>query len=373
MSLPKQVVLVQNYFGDEQQSMLRFGNLLAESLQAEGVTVSSWRPRKVLGGKRYFGVRLAKWMGYVDKFVLGMCSLAILRLRNGGAMWHIVDHSNAGYACVLPRARLSVTCHDCIAIDEASSGRTGERVGLFGPIFQRWILWGIARANRVVAVSEATARDLKRIGVDSERVCVIHNGMVVPYARAPKDRATRMLTSAGVPTDRPFVFMVGSNLKRKNRVGAVRIFEKLREMAPDERRLILAGKDWSPEVREAVAKSVYAEDIVEAGTLSDEALEAAYSLAEVVIFPSLAEGFGLPVIEGQACGAIVVASNIEPLPEVGGDGALYADPLDHDAYALAIVESLAIPGLREAALRNAGRFNPSDMARKYVALAIGAR
>lgn len=366
------VILVFNYSPDRQESMLRFGNALLSELRASGVNVRSWEPPRLLG--RWAGAGrggLAKWLGYVDKFVLGSLSLLICRARHPMAVWHIIDHSNALYCFLLPTERTVVTCHDCIAIEEARIGRTGEKVGRFGPFFQALITKGLRKCENVACVSAATAADLERIvGINRDRSLVIHNGLLVAYRRVECGVARRRLEEAGVPTDEPFIFMVGSNLIRKNRIGTIAIFEALRDLAPERRyRLVLAGKPWSAEVKRAAMSCRYGNDIVETGRLSDQVLEAAYSAAAVVIFPSLAEGFGLPVIEAQACGAPVVASDIPPMPEVGGSGALYADPRRPTDFARAIQRAMGLGSeLREQALENTKRFETRKWAAQYRSL-----
>lgn len=366
------VVLVFNYLPDGQESMLRFGNALLLELLASGVSVRSWSPPQLLGRwARGRGGGLAKWLGYIDKFVLGSLSLLICRVRHPMAVWHIIDHGNALYCFLLPTERTVATCHDCIAIEEARIVRTGEKVGRFGPFFQALITKGLRKCKKVACVSAATAADLERIvGITRDRSLVIHNGLLVAYDRVECGVARRRLEEAGVPVDEPFIFMVGSNLLRKNRIGAIAIFEALRDLVPERRyRLLLAGKPWSAEVKRAAESSRYGTDIVETGRLSDQVLEAAYSAAAVVIFPSLAEGFGLPVIEAQACGALVVASDIPPMPEVGGSGALYADPSRPRDFALAIHRAIGIGSeLRELALKNVKRFETGKWAAHYRSL-----
>lgn len=364
------VVLILNYREDQQESMLKFGYALFTALQETPLKVSKWEPPRLFS--RFLRVnnsRFGKWFGYCDKFIIGYLSLLAFRLLHPHAVWHIVDHSNSLYAKVLPQGRTVATCHDCIAIDEAFTGRTGEKVGRFGRRFQMMIAAGLSRCTVIACVSEATAADLRRlIAAKAAHAVVVHNGLLAPYRLVDEDTANRRLHAAGIPTDKSFIFMVGSNLIRKNRLGAIAIFNAFRHMYPDrDYRLVIAGLPWSTEVANAAKVSAYTQDIVEAGRLTDDALEAAYSRAAVVIFPSLAEGFGLPVVEAQACGAAVVTSNINPLPEVGGAGALYEDPRNPAKFAEAIYQAtVSDHPLRIRALENVKRFDTAVWATRYV-------
>lgn len=362
------VVLLKNYPPDNQQSMLRFGDALHRELRDQQVKVLAWSPPQLLS--RWSGLErgsLGKWLGYIDKFVFAWVSLAALRARHPSAVWHIVDHSNALYAYALPPKRVLATCHDCIAIEEVITGKTGEPTSRLGALLQAGISSGLRRCTKVVAVSAATASDLMRlVHIDARKIQVVHNGLLAPYRRLERPEAISRLKGSKLPLDRPFVFMIGSNVKRKNRAGGVRIFEQFRQTEQKSYLMVLAGKRWATDLRAQIAASPYAYDIVETGPLTDDQLEAAYSLADLVIFPSLAEGFGLPVIEAQACGAPVVASNIEPMPEVGGDGALYADPANPVEFADAMRRALQQPAaLADAAQANVKRFEPALWAWRY--------
>lgn len=364
---PSKVILILNYPPDRQQSMLRFGAALAGYLQLQGMKAGTWTcpqwfghwvRHNSLGG-------MTKWLGYLDKFALGSLSLLWCRLRNPGAVWHVVDHGNAIYGFLLPWNKVVVTCHDCIAIEEAFAGRTGQQVGRFGKFFQSSIVAALGRVGLVAAVSEATRADLHRLtGTRPERIAVIPNGLLSGYGRLDPELARDRLVQSTIPIDQPFIFMIGSNLLRKNRQGAIRAFDSFRRLAPDRRmRLVMAGEAWSDDIREAARQTRFAADIIEAGTLSDAVLEAAYNAAALVIFPSLAEGFGLPIIEAQVCGGLVVASDIAPLPEVGGDGAIYADPRSPEAFAEAMAQALeAGDALRARGFDNARRFGPAAWA-----------
>ncbi len=320
-------------------------------------------------GKQRFGSKYKKWLSYLDKYALGVASLALLRLRSkANTIWHIIDHGNAPYAAILPRERTVITCHDCIAIDEALTGRTGEKVGRFGLLLQNAIRHHLSRVAIVAAVSKATLDDLNRlVTATATRRVVVLNGLLFPFSPLSRPHAEAALAGTRIRTDAPFLFTIGSNLKRKNRSGAIASFEWLKQHRLDQTlRLIIAGEPWSDELRARIMQSPYANDIVEAGSISNNELQAAYSLAAAVIFPSLAEGFGLPVIEAQACGATVVINDIAPLREVGSDGVFWADAQDPAKFGACIAAALDDnSGLEAKALANAKRFDTAEWAAQY--------
>jgi glycosyltransferase involved in cell wall biosynthesis len=131
--------------------------------------------------------------------------------------------------------------------------------------------------------------------------------------------------------------------------------------------LVTAGKPWTPRLRDLVQSSGLAGRIHEWTEVSNEELRALYSIAEALLFPSLAEGFGWPIVEAQVCGCPVVTSNRAPMTDVGGAGAVYIDPEDEAAGARTIAEALTRrDALVKAGLLNAQRFSRTEMAVGYV-------
>ena len=373
----RRVILIVNYGPDQQQSMLKFGQTLYGALQATGCRVETWEsPRAFAQLALMLPAKLHKWSGYLDKLILGQITLVAKRMRHPGAIWHVVDHSNAVYAWCLPKARLVVTCHDCIAIDDALARtpfgkRTGQPVGAMGVWLQRWIAAGLRRASKVACVSSATAADLERlVRVRPDRTCVVYNGMVQDLVVPDRDEAMRLLVAMGINVDADFMFMVGSDLLRKNRANAIRAFDLLRaEGAYPGLQLVVAGAPMLGENQALADSSAWRGDIVEVGMLGSDALAACYRYADVVLFPSLAEGFGLPIIEAQRCGAALVTSARAPMDEVAGEGALQVNPEDPAAIASGVRQALAESGsLRERGIANAARFSVEAMRDGYLSL-----
>lgn len=174
-----------------------------------------------------------------------------------------------------------------------------------------------AAADMIVAVSEFTAgqvRDL--LGVEASRIRVIHHGV---HAAAPPEARQKV------------ILHVGSIQTRKNLVRLVAAFEKV----PEDWRLVLAGGPGfgAEAVYTAIESSPSRPRISLTGYLDQAALRAWYRRASIFAFPSLDEGFGMPVLEAMAAGTAVIASNRGALPEVCGDAALITDALDTGALA----------------------------------------
>ena len=204
-----------------------------------------------------------------------------------------------------------------------------------------------AEAARVLVPSEATARDLAVLyGVERERIAVTPLGVELPGP----DRAGAGRLLAGLGVDGPFLLAVGTLEPRKN---LPRLLEAFAEAAAElpEHALVVAGPvGWGPALRPARdAARVHL-----AGPVGDATLHALYEAADGVAFPSLYEGFGLPVLEAMAHGTPVLTSDRSSLPEVAGDAALLVDPLDVGAIAKGLVRLAGDAALR-AQLAAAGR------------------
>ncbi len=188
-----------------------------------------------------------------------------------------------------------------------------------------------AHANRILVPSAATARDLTGLyGVEPDRIDVIPLGTTT--ATPDLDGTRRLLTRLGVTG--PFLMAVGTLEPRKNLPRLVAAFAQATEALPDHRLVVVGPTGWGPEL---VVPEAVADRVTLAGRVPEEVLHGLYELADALAYPSLYEGFGLPVLEAMAHGTPVLTSNRSSLPEVVGDAALLVDPDDTTAIAEGLV------------------------------------
>ncbi len=218
----------------------------------------------------------------------------------------------------------------------------------------------IRRLNRVLVPSASTGEDVMRAArVPADRVEVIPLGVDIERFHRRDREEARARVARRLGSLQPYVLYV-SRIEHpgKNHVGLIRAFERLKATGTLPHRLVFAGADWSgaEEVHRAACGSSVSHDIVFAGFVAPEDLPDLYAAADVVVFPSWYEGFGLPVLEAMACGAAVACSNRSSLPEVAKDAALLFDPADVEGMACALGRLLADPDLRsELAARGLAR------------------
>ncbi|HLD96256.1 MAG TPA: glycosyltransferase family 1 protein [Patescibacteria group bacterium] len=228
----------------------------------------------------------------------------------------------------------------------------------------------VARADHVVVNCEFTKRELiEAYRVPAEKVTVAYPGVDPKsfYPRSAKDKE-EIKRKYGI--NKPFLLFLGTLEPRKNVPAILKVYADL----PNRRdfNLVLAGKrGWlSEEIFRTVADLGLEEDVIFTGYVPEEDRPKLMSAAEVFVFPSFFEGFGMPVVEAQACGTPVVTSNTTSLPEAAGKGAVLVDPKNVYQLARAIEEVLSSGSLREKlvkkGLANARRFDWNESARKLI-------
>jgi glycosyltransferase involved in cell wall biosynthesis len=264
--------------------------------------------------------------------------------------WHGLDllHSLGSYGPLWPLVRSVVTVHDVRPFFDREPGyECGPRGRVAGLDFlMRQSLRG---ADRIAVVSEFTRRGLvARYPFTAEKIRVIHEGLPrrrTPICIDPAD-VDKVLARHGVR--RPYVLAVGLSLPHKNIERLIEAFARLKREPRILRQLVLVGEAGANRgnLLAAVRQCGVQDDIVFTGFVDDGELAALYASAELFVFPSMMEGFGLPLLEAMANRTPVVCSNAGSLPEVAGDGALLFDPLDVGDMARAIREVLESPALR---------------------------
>jgi len=247
--------------------------------------------------------------------------------------------------------------------------------------YDRAVLWrlnksitsGLRRARMVVCVSQCV-RDLvaQDFNIPLERLPVVYNGIDEHFRPAPRAEAQQTIRER-YRISRPYALFVGQLKARKNIVRILEAFHRVREEGHRDLALVLAGKrNWTSEgIDETISRLGLASHVHEIGHLSLHDLPILYSASEMVVFPSLWEGFGIPVIEGMACGVPVITSNISALPEVAGDAGLLVDPHSSDDIAAAmhrlLTDSELAATLRARGVERARQFSWERSARETLA------
>ena len=275
--------------------------------------------------------RLAVWLGQ-------LAGLGFDQLLPGAELYHATEH------LLMPLRQVPgvLTVHDLI-------------FRLFPQHHKRLNYWYLnaamplycRRASAIIAVSHATQQDLARFyGLDPAKISVVHEAAAPHFLPAPPDRVARVRARYGLPD--PYLLHVGTIEPRKNLDRLLEAIHHLRKAEESIRLVVVGGKGWLYQgFFQRLAELELSEVVHMPGYVPDADLPAIYSGARLVVVPSLYEGFGLPVLEGMACGAPVVCSNTSSLPEVGADAARYFDPTDVPGMAESILTIWRDGDLRE--------------------------
>ncbi len=253
--------------------------------------------------------------------------------------FHVVDHSYAQVIHTLPAERTGVYCHDLDTFRCLLEPTKEPRPWWFRKMAQR-ILTGMQRAAVVFYSTFAVREQIERYGViEPARLvhapCGVSDEYLVPSA------------SEIDPNSEPFLLHVGSCIPRKRIDVLLTVFAQLRQRHPNLR-LVKIGGEWSNEQRQLLEQFQLGEWIEHHVGLDRRTLASYYQRAAVVLLPSEAEGFGLPVIEALACGAVVVASDFPVLREVGGEAVIYQPVGNIPAWVDCIDRLLKAPNLAPA-------------------------
>lgn len=239
---------------------------------------------------------------------------------------------------------------------------------------QRMIRSTLSRTDRVVAVSQNTRSDLLRFfDADGRNIEVVYNGVdAVFHQRLSPEDLARWHRQLGIA--QPYLLFVGNPKPHKNLDNVIQAYAKAQAIHPFEADLVCVG--GSPEAdlrtRQRAEAAGVANRIRLLGQVADEALPAIYQGATLFLYPTLYEGFGLPVVEAMASGVPVITSNTSALREIGEGSAQLVNPLDVEALARAIAQCTADEhhraSLAELGRRRAREFSWERTARRTLAV-----
>jgi glycosyltransferase involved in cell wall biosynthesis len=259
------------------------------------------------------------------------------RLFPGVDLFHATDHLLPRFS----RVRSVFTLHD-LAFRLYPETHTALNRWFLNVMMPRFL----QAADAVIAVSEHTKRDaLRAYNLDEAKVRVIYEGVNPRFRPAPPEAVAVIRRKYGLPER--FILSVGTIEPRKNLETALAAYRTLKEGGAAHRLVIAGKKGWLyrgffRRLREEGLEG----EVVFLGFVPDDDLPPLYGGADLFLFPSLYEGFGLPPLEAMACGAPVICSDSSSLPEVVGDAALLVPPLDVRAWAEALRRLLGDADLR---------------------------
>lgn len=311
------------------QSQTRLVRMMADAFIARGhqVEVRQPRPRlRVLAPKG----RMAKWAGYIDQYILFPLDLKP-RLATDPAetVYVFCDQALGPWIPLVVHRPHVVHCLDLLALRSALGLIPENPVSLTGRVYQRYIRAGYRRARHFISISEKSRADLHEFAnVQPHSSVVIYLGLNHPYQAIAPDEAQRRLRNKGydLPTA-GFLLHVGGGQWYKNTPGVLALYaayvSQCVACSAPVLSLWLVSPSPEPKLDQLVRAIAAPGEVRFLRGIDNDALEALYSLSGALLFPSLAEGFGWPIVEAMACGCPVLTTGEAPMNEVGGPHAHY--------------------------------------------------
>jgi glycosyltransferase involved in cell wall biosynthesis len=363
------IAVVTNARAAGQRSMLGYGKLLLEAARS----VDSGAVR--LCATSRLTDRMPAWVAEspigkrvrdIERYILTPASL----VGSSAGICHVADPGNANYLAVIRYRTSIVTVHDVIPYLCLAGRLPGFRPSHAGRWLMRRILARLGKADRIVCVSERTRRDLLDLtGLDPARVLTIPNTVFQPMAPAPPEDCAALRAELGLPADAPIVLHVGQAFY-KNRKAVLEVFARIRAVRSDARLVLVGGA--AADHADHAARLGLRPWVHVVPYVAPARMAALYTASALLLFPSLYEGFGYPVLEAQLCGTPVVCSDAGALAEVAADGAQLFAPDDIAGMAQAALELLhdarAASALAARGRANAARFSRATWFAAHAAL-----
>ena len=355
------------------QSMPRYSAMLLKGMQERGHQVTVWKPKARVSLLPFNGF-IKKWLGYVDQYLIFPFEVRLRLMKCAeNTLFVFTDQALGPWVPLVKHRPHVIHCHDFLAQNSALGNIQENKVSFTGRWYQKHICRGYNAGKNFISVSKETQKHLHQFLINPPKTSEVIYNSVNPIFKPIAVKAARsfLTKKTGYLLENGFILHVGGNQWYKNRVGVIEIYEAWRSTSNSELPLLLIGEKPSDKIFELYSKSPYKYQIHFLSEITDDVLRFAYAAATVLLFPSLAEGFGWPVAEAMASGCLVVTTDVSPITEVGANAAYYiskrpVDQLDIErwtfkaACTLDFVITLSESERKKAvekSLINAKRFN----------------
>jgi glycosyltransferase involved in cell wall biosynthesis len=242
---------------------------------------------------------------------------------------------------------LRCPCPSVVSILDTTIYRNPE----YFPVWQRTYLRSMLphsahRSKKIITISKQSKNDIiTQFGVPPDKVVPTYLAASLEFKQLPEDKITDVKKRYHLER---FILIVGTLEPRKNLKTLLKSFGKIKDTFPDVKLVHAGPQGWLyEEVLIQISENGLESSVTFLGRIPLDDLVGLYNAAEVFVFPSLYEGFGLPVLEAMACGCPVITSNVSSLPEVAGDAAILVNPINDDMIAHQLNMVLSDPELRE--------------------------
>jgi glycosyltransferase involved in cell wall biosynthesis len=308
------------------ESMPRFAGMIQRGMVERGHSVESWTSRQTVGRLPVQSALVRKWLGYADQFLIYPRELRKrVRQQPDDTVFVVTDQALGMWVSCLAQRPHVIHCHDFLALKSALGEFPENPTGWTGRQYQRLIRKGFSQGNAFISVSEKTREDLHRFLPQVPQISeVVHNGLSHPFRPMELAERISLLKPVGVEIpEHGFMVHIGGNQWYKNRMGVLEIYRAYAAAYTNPAALWLIGSPPTNEMSRLAASISSPGKVLFLSGLSNEQVNAAYAHARALLFPSLGEGFGWPIVEAMASACPVITTNIAPMTEVAGEAARF--------------------------------------------------
>jgi glycosyltransferase involved in cell wall biosynthesis len=358
------IFLIGNYPLLGTTSMYLYLDLLKKIIKNKGHKVEILKPKVILNKYDFKINIIKKYLGYIDNYIIFGFRLFNIIKKND--IVHICDQANSILFPFIKTKKIVFTCHDLLNVKLINDNRL-KKISITGSLYQKLILFFIKKFNNIICVSDSTRQDLIRlVDCKNKNIHVIHNALNQNFYPMGVKKRKKILNKNKI--NFKFFLHVGGNNWYKNKKALIYIFyEFMKHKKNKDYKLILAGKKITTQLDLLIKKLELKDSIINLVNLNNENICALYSEAEALIFPSLTEGFGWPIIEAQACGCPVFTSKFKPMTEVGRSSVYYLNPYNMTESARIINKKIKFKNkIIKKGFKNLKRFKLSTISSQYL-------
>ncbi len=294
-------------------------------MRSRGHQVNLWSPLPFFS-KLPFKGKYHKWLGYIDQYIV-FPSRIKKKLRNipPDTLFVFSDHALGPWVPMVKNFPHVIHCHDFLAQRSALDQIPENKLGWTGKTYQRFIRKGYLQGKYFISISKKTKHDLHQFLIaEPLKSEMVYNGLNQKFNHVSAIDARIWITkNAGIYLDNGFIIHVGGNQFYKNRMGVIEIYDQWRLMSDKTFPLLLIGEAPETNLKRRHYESPFKDSIHFLTDKNDQFVRVAYSGAQLMLYPSIAEGFGWPIAEAMASGCPVITTNEAPMNEVAGQAAFF--------------------------------------------------
>lgn len=305
--------------------MPRFAGMIVKAMQERGYAMEIWTAQPI-AYRTPCPASIRKWLGYIDQyFFFPLKACLKIRMEPKDTLFVFADQALGPWVPLVSNRPHVVHVHDFMALRSALGEFPENPTSWTGKIYQQFIRRGFSKGKCFISVSQKTRSDLHRFLPASPVISeVVYNGLNYPYFPiTDEDCASAFAGSNIALPEGKFLLHIGGNQWYKNRTGVLEIYSSYTRQCPTPLPLVMIGPPPTPAMQKLADNLPSTAQVSFLSGLSNEQVCAAYTSAELLMFPSIAEGFGWPIAEAMACACPVLTTNLPPMNEVGGDAAFY--------------------------------------------------